>query len=158
MRNQHALERLQLFSDFYLAERAILKEMPLFADFYEAEIDAFIYGAERHSVPAGHIFLEEGAANDRIYLICHGSISVLSQKSGAVLPGGTRGVGETFGALSFMDDCPAKVSVRAAEATTVLELNRDAIHWIIADNTALSVKFLAEPGDDYARTPGVCGR
>ena len=141
MCTQQILERLQLFSDLYQAERAILKEMALFSDLYEAEIDAFVCAAKRRSVAAGDTLLEMGAPNASVFIICHGKVGVTRPLGGGILPVSELRVGETFGEVSFLDDCPAIASATALVDTTVLELNRETIDAVIDNDPQLASKF-----------------
>jgi len=141
MSTQNILDRLQLFSDLYQAERAVLKETPLFYDLYEAEIDAFICAAKHHRVPAGTRLLERGAANRSLFIVCHGEVEIARQRQFDDPETICRGAGEVFGEISFLDDCPATVTVTARESTTVLELDRETIAALLDRNARLAMHF-----------------
>jgi CRP-like cAMP-binding protein len=122
-------------------DQEILEGTQLFAGFSGAETNAFLRTADRRSVPAGHAFLEKGARNDCIYIVCKGQVRVERLGAGEAVPLAIFGVGQSFGEMSFMGDSPAIASVIATEPTDVIVLSRQSINGMIEGFAALAAKF-----------------
>ena len=73
------------------------------------------------SVPAGVVFVREGEASDRFFVIVSGQVEVTHDL--AVLR--HEGPGEFFGEIGLLRDVPRTATVTTVEDTELLALDRD---------------------------------
>ena len=118
-----------------------LAAVQLFAGFDKDEIDAFERAGARRSVPADHVFFSMGDRNASIFVVCAGSVRVERIGTAEALPLAILKAGQTFGEMSLMDGSRTTASVTADQPTEVLEISREALDRLLAENLALSVKL-----------------
>ena len=72
-------------------------------------------------MPAGDVFVREGEASDRFYVIVSGQVEVTQDVR--VLR--HEGPGEFFGEIGLLRDVPRTATITAVEDTELLALDRD---------------------------------
>ncbi len=81
---------------------------------------------------AGEDVVKEGTLNDRIYLICSGSVEilkhVLGKDTGACRRITVMHTGDTFGEMELIDTQPCAATVRACEDTRTLTLTNQDLY------------------------------
>ncbi len=100
---------------------ALLQSIPMFASLAPAVLDSLARRLTPVRVTAGDVFVREGGASDRFYVIVSGLVEVTQ---------GTRilrheGPGEFFGEIGLLRDVPRTATISAVEDTELLALDRD---------------------------------
>ena len=93
----------------------------MFASLAPAVLDSLARRLTPVRVTAGDVFVREGGASDRFYVIVSGLVEVTQ---------GTRilrheGSGEFFGEIGLLRDVPRTATISAVEDTELLALDRD---------------------------------
>lgn len=111
------------------------------AGFNDEEIDVFVNAAERRTLPADSVIFRMGDANESLFIICTGSVKI--ERPGTVddIPVVVLETGQTFGEMSFMDGSPTTATATAVVQTEVLEISRNAVDHLLAENPDLGVKL-----------------
>ncbi|PJF39843.1 MAG: hypothetical protein CUN55_13485 [Phototrophicales bacterium] len=104
-----------------------------------------------HTYPPGTILCQEGAYEDTFYLIQEGTVEILKQFDVAGTERErllrTLGKGEFFGEMAIIVNGPRVATVRTLTATTVLEIDRQALMDILAANPTLALDIVRETID-----------
>jgi MFS family permease len=100
---------------------ALLQSIPMFTPLTPSVLDSLARRLTTVQVTAGDVFVKEGEASDRFYVIVSGLVEVTQ---------GTRvlrheGPGEFFGEIGLLRDVPRTATVSALEDTELLALERD---------------------------------
>lgn len=107
-----------------LSGHPLLHELP--ADRRDELIDAF----QTANVDEGQSLLEEGEANNRLFVVLRGSVSVKLPRRAARVSEvklATLGAGEIFGEYSLFDGEPVSATVYAVEPSRVAWLEKPAL-------------------------------
>lgn len=121
-----------------LAGHPLLHELP--EDRRDELIDAF----QAQSVDAGQSLLEEGEANNRLFVVLRGSVSVkLPRRAQRVteVKLATLGAGEIFGEYSMFDREPVSATVYAVEPTRVAWLEKPALDRFVDAHREVGRRF-----------------
>ena len=99
----------------------LLGSIPMFTPLAPSVLDSLARRLTPVRVPAGDVFLQEGEASDRFYIIVSGLVEVTQ---------GTRflrqeGPGEFFGEIGLLRDVPRTATISALEDTELLAVERD---------------------------------
>lgn len=107
-----------------LSGHPLLHDLP--ADRRDELVDAF----RAESVDQGQSLLEEGEANNRLFVVLRGSVSVKLPRRAARVSEvklATLGAGEIFGEYSMFDGEPVSATVYAVEPARVAWLEKPAL-------------------------------
>ncbi len=91
------------------------------------------------SVEAGEVLFEEGEPGDAFYIVFKGAMEVVKARpDGTTEKLAVRRAGEAFGEMALLNDAPRSATVRAAEATQLMVVGRDAFQDLLGgDSLAL---------------------
>ena len=99
----------------------LLESIPMFAPLSPSVLETLARRLDPVSVPAGVVFVREGEASDRFFVIVSGQVEVTHDL--AVLR--HEGPGEFFGEIGLLRDVPRTATVTTVEDTELLALDRD---------------------------------
>lgn len=134
-------EHLQPLSE---EDRLRLAAHRLLHELEEAPRDALIGRFHVEEVPAGHVLLEEGHANTRLFVILKGSVSVKLPRDEhrvSEVKLATLGPGDNFGEYSLFDRHPVSASVYATEPTRLAWLDKAALDEFFHDHLESGRRF-----------------
>ncbi|MFB3922725.1 MAG: Npt1/Npt2 family nucleotide transporter [Terriglobia bacterium] len=118
---------------FSVEKVLFLKSAPLFSAVEGEELAALADIALEHTYEAGEIIFEEGQAPHHLYVVVQGKVEVFLRVDSTERPLAFLGEKECFGEMAILDDQPRSASVRAAEPTTVLKIDRDSFRELILE-------------------------
>jgi signal transduction histidine kinase len=114
-------------------------------------IEKLLEMARIRTYPPGTVLCKEGAYEDTFYLVQDGQVEILKQFDVA----GTErerflrrlGPGDFFGEMAIIVDGPRNATVRAIDATTVLEIDRESFVNLVATSPAMALAMVRETID-----------
>ena len=120
-------------SDARAGDFSYLKQHSLFGGISDEAFEQIRPLVKTLHFEAGDTIMNEGAVNDRIYLIVRGSVEVVKGRHHH--PDQIRritgmGEGETFGEMELIDIQPCAATVRATDDTSVLSLSNHDLYSI----------------------------
>jgi len=110
-----------------------LKSAPLFAAIEGEELAALADIALEHTFQPGEIIFEENQAPHHLYVVVQGKVEIFRRVDSKERPLAYLGEKECFGEMAILDDQPRSASVRAAEPTTVLKIDRERFRELILE-------------------------
>jgi HEAT repeat protein len=110
-----------------------LKSAPLFAAIEGEELAALADIALEQTFPPGEIIFEENQAPHHLYVVVQGKVEIFRRVDSKERTLAYLGEKECFGEMAILDDQPRSASVRAAEATTVLKIDRESFRELILE-------------------------
>ena len=102
-----------------------LLEAPMFEALEPREMMRIVHIVEVQHLHKGEVIFEEGAPGDAWFVLYEGSVDVVkdsAQDEKAVIA--TRRAPECFGEIAILDGAPRSATVRAAEDSVVLKIQR----------------------------------
>ncbi|MGA7616138.1 MAG: cyclic nucleotide-binding domain-containing protein [Thermoanaerobaculia bacterium] len=115
---------------------------PLFRYFDEAERQRVESLAEMRRLDDGDYLIRESESDSTLYAVEDGRLEIVVRRDGKETVTATVGPGDVLGEVSFIDDSPRTVSVRAAEdATAVRAWKKSALTNDLAGRPDLLAKF-----------------
>jgi serine/threonine protein phosphatase PrpC/CRP-like cAMP-binding protein len=129
-RNEAALDALR--------KAEILGKVPLFRYLSYAELMKVLAIVRLQSHPAGTALLEEGSPSGEMFILVDGSVEIF--KAGQSIA--KRGKGEFFGEMGLLDHAPRSASVRTAEPSVSMALDRKELLLLLRQESQIAVKFL----------------
>jgi CRP/FNR family cyclic AMP-dependent transcriptional regulator len=116
-----------------------LHRVGVFADVPGRTLAALAQRAIEVEVAAGVTVIEEGAVEDHLYAIVHGSLRVhRGDETLAIL-----GPGATVGELAALVPEPRAASVTALEPSALLRIDKPLLDELLADRPALATGIIA---------------
>ena len=114
---------------------------PLFRYFTDEERDRIEEIAELRTIAEGGFLIRESEVDSRLFTVEDGRLEILAMRSGKPTVVATVGPGDVLGEVSFVDDSPRSVSVRAGEETTVRAWDKRTLSEALAFDPQLLAKF-----------------
>ena len=114
---------------------------PLFRYFTEAERDRIEGIAEVKRIAEGAFLIRNGELDSTLFAIEDGHLDIIGIDDGVQKVFATVGPGDVLGEVSFIDDSPRSVSVRAGEETTVRAWDKRTRSDALAFEPQLLAKF-----------------
>lgn len=106
-------------------EGSALGHVPLFAGLEPAALEALEGLTFRRTFAPGEVIVEEGRTGNGLFVVLAGHVEVLkATAAGGAQVLATLGPGEPFGEMALLGDWKRSASVRAAEETTCLGMDR----------------------------------
>jgi len=123
----------------------LLATSPLFHALGAAERSALATRFERHFVDAGDNIVRRGARGAGLYLILNGAVDVIDPEHEPEILTRLRD-GDFFGTVSSVKGQPATATVRAAEDSTLLVLDRESLRAVMDSHseTRAAIEALVE--------------
>lgn len=115
-----------------------VRDIELFRELSMAEV-VRVYGLlSAIEVPRGTAIIREGESSEHLYVIVQGTVRV--EREGEKVA--TLGAGTHFGEMALLNQKPRSATVIAEERSTLLRLERQDFHDLIAHEPTIASKFL----------------
>lgn len=116
----------------------LLKDTPYFHYLSQAELQQILAIAERHEYEANSLSLGPTETAERLNILVEGSLALFlhGRQIGVLAPG------DHFGELSFIDEKPEMITVRALEKTVVISIGRAQFMALLRNDPQLAIKLL----------------
>ena len=114
---------------------------PLFRYFTEKERERIERIGEVKTVAEGRYLIRAGDLDSRVFAVEDGHLDIVATRDGDETIVATVGPGDVLGEVSFIDDSPRTVSVRAGETATVRAWNKKTLSEALAFEPELLAKF-----------------
>lgn len=130
---------------------ALLRSHSAFAHLAPAEIEALGSAVlvDRH--PEGHVFVQEGARGDSVFLVLDGEVTVSRRRGGQTQVLNTMKAGDLFGLVALVDDAPRSATCTAAGACTVGSLPRSVLSLLLNREAEIAYAFQSALAAQLAR-------
>ena len=116
-------------------------------DLSEDEWQTIVRSARSISFQKNEFLLQEGQADDAVYILVTGKVEVVANRSfGRLKRIATIDEGSVFGEVAFFDKQPRSASVRAITEGRVLRISHKSFDKISAWNPRLAQQLLFEVG------------
>ena len=143
---RNAQSRLRDMARFQIIGRmnklfAQQSDHPLFRYFTDEERDRIESLAEVKKIAEGGFLIRQSEVDSTLFAVEDGRLDILVYPDGHAKTIATVGPGDVLGEVSFIDDSPRSVSVRAAEETTVRAWDKNALSTALAAEPQLMAKF-----------------
>ena len=114
---------------------------PLFRYFTEEERDRIEAIGEVKAIAADGYLIHSGEIDSTLFTVEDGHLDIVAMRDGQPVVVATVGPGDVLGEVSFIDDSPRTVSVRAGEETTVRAWDKKTLSEALAFEPQLFAKF-----------------
>ena len=114
---------------------------PLFRYFTEAERERVEGIGEVKRIAEGAFLIRNGELDSTLFTIEDGHLDIIGIDDGVQRVFATVGPGDVLGEVSFLDDSPRSVSVRAGEETTARAWDKRTLSEALAFEPQLLAKF-----------------
>jgi len=114
---------------------------PLFRYFTEVERDRVEAIGEVKRIAEEAYLIRAGEIDSTLFAIEDGHLDIIGMDDGKMIVVATVGPGDVIGEVSFIDDSPRTVSVKAGEETTVRAWNKRTLSEALAFEPQLLAKF-----------------
>jgi len=114
---------------------------PLFRYFTEAERDRVEAIGEVKRIAEDSYLIRSGEIDSTLFAIEDGHLDIIGVDDGKTIVVATVGPGDVIGEVSFIDDSPRTVSVKAGEETTVRAWDKRTLSEALAFEPQLLAKF-----------------
>ena len=93
------------------------------------------------AVSAGDYLIRAGDTDSKLYAIEDGHLHIVTTRDGREVPVAQVGPGDVLGEVSFIDDSPRTVSVKATEASVIRSWDKKTLSEALAFDPQLLAKF-----------------
>ncbi len=114
---------------------------PLFRYFTEAERDRIEAIGAVKRIAEGAYLIRAGEIDSTLFAIEDGHLDIIGMDDGKMIVVATVGPGDVIGEVSFIDDSPRTVSVKAGEETTLRAWDKRTLSEALAFEPQLLAKF-----------------
>ncbi|MDP8958553.1 MAG: cyclic nucleotide-binding domain-containing protein [Actinomycetota bacterium] len=114
-----------------------LGKLPYFSGLDPDELQRLCEAAERISLPAGELLLEEGSPSEAMYVVLEGRFEVTRRSGDRHVVLGTVTAGEVLGEMSLLDDTARSASAQALVDSQVAEISRSAFQQLLDNPTSV---------------------
>ena len=114
---------------------------PLFRYFTEAERDRVERIGEVRRVAEGELLIRAGDLDSTLFAVENGTLEIIGVDDGVEKVFATVGSGDVIGEVSFIDDSPRTMSVRATDDATVRAWDKRTLSEALAFDPQLLAKF-----------------
>mmetsp|Transcript_32051 Transcript_32051/g.75172 ORF Transcript_32051/g.75172 Transcript_32051/m.75172 type:complete len:405 (+) Transcript_32051:100-1314(+) len=112
-----------------------LSQSFLFASLEKEDLGIIVDAIVVRSVGAQENIIQEGEDGSEMFVIMEGKFECIKKINGEDKVVKTCGVGDFFGELALLYNAPRAATVQAAEASTVLQLDRETFNHIVRDGS-----------------------
>jgi CRP-like cAMP-binding protein len=120
---------------------AMQSDHPLFRYFTDEERDRVEALGKISRIAEGGFLVREKEIDSTLFTVEEGRLDILVYKDGQAKTIATVGPGDVIGEVSFIDDSPRSVSVRAEEETTVRSWGKEELSAALSKEPELLAKF-----------------
>ncbi len=127
------------------ADIGLLRGIGFFADLSDFDLAQIAGITEARDYRPGERIVEERTAAERFFIIVRGKIEISKRfADGGEFVLGVHSDGEFFGEMALLDEGPRSATVRAVEATTLLEITRADFETLLYKAPLLAYRILRE--------------
>ena len=123
------------------SQRIDLAGLPLFQGFQPKHIRAFVTAAPPRSFSAGTVLCRERDPGTSCFVVARGSVEVLRHMRGQDQVLARLGEGSVVGQMALVDRAPRSATLRCAEETVALQLQRENFEQLLAARSPVAVRF-----------------
>jgi CRP-like cAMP-binding protein len=116
---------------------------PLLANFRADELGLLSSFGDSRSYAEGEVLIQEGADNNRLFLVLKGKLEVLQDVDGVKKPVATLESGDSIGEVSVFDPGPASATVRAASESEVWLITSEGLDRLHSANPKVAYRLLS---------------
>jgi CRP-like cAMP-binding protein len=120
---------------------AMQSDHPLFRYFTSEERAKVEAVAKEVRIAEDGFLIREHERDSTLFTVEDGRLEIVIFRGNEPQTIATVGTGDVLGEVSYIDDSPRSVSVRAAEETKVLAWEKDALNKVLGENPELLAKF-----------------
>jgi signal transduction histidine kinase len=120
----------------------LVQHVPLFAGLTPEETAALVASADRLSVKAGTLIIEEGTPGECLYVILSGELEVSKRDNDRQIVLATRKPGEFLGEMSLLENAPRTASVRAVRDSELLAIGPAAFRQLLEGRPSTATTVL----------------
>jgi CRP-like cAMP-binding protein len=124
-----------------------LQKYSLFGGLLEEQIQTLVPLMKEEKYNPDELIITEGSANDKIFFLIEGQVSV--SKKGVELS--RFGEGEAFGEMEVLDVMPATASIKSITKVTALSISNRALHQIYKMDVKVFALMLMNLARDLCR-------
>jgi CRP-like cAMP-binding protein len=114
---------------------------PLFRYFTEAERDRVETIGQTRRIRSGELLIRAGEQDATLFAVEDGHLDIIAKRDGSEIVVATVGPGDVLGEVSFIDDSPRTVSVRAGEDAVVHAWDKRTLSEALGFEPQLLAKF-----------------
>ena len=120
------------------ARMEVLRQIPLFKHLKYKELIQVLSIVRAERVRVDHTIIEEGSDGDRLFVMLRGRAVVLKsgQEVAEII------AGQHFGEMALIDSSPRSATVRSAQESTLLSIDRENFYGLMRRDSVLAVKLL----------------
>lgn len=157
IRTIHMLSQTPLSGGVPMDEVSVLlADVDLFKTLSENEFKYVAGHMVRQVYLKGEVAVQQGKSGNSLYIVAKGSFEVLKQtKEGNSLFVNRLGVGEFFGELSLLTGEARSATVRAAEDSELLRLDKEVLREVMSKDPALAGKIASVVAVRRAKLSGI---
>ena len=119
-----------------------LKRVSWFEDLDQKSLDAIANAAVEQTYQPGQLIMRQGDTGVGAFIIRSGKVDIVQERDGNEIKLGTLGPGDVVGEMALLDEFPRSASVRAAEPTTALGIQRWHFRGILESHPQLALALL----------------
>lgn len=125
----------------------------LLGSFDQGDLDTLETQLSIAEFPDGHVFAEQGAPGDSVFMILEGQVLVTRTHEGQDTPAvmGTLGPSEMFGLVALVADVPRSATCTARGPVLVASLSRGEFETLRQRHSALALRFRYRLAKQLAR-------
>jgi CRP-like cAMP-binding protein len=122
--------------------RAALPQLKVFHGFTPAELDAMAKVLKPERLTAGTVLFREGDRATGCYIVLDGRVRVSLDRGPRPKQLAMLGRGELIGQMALLDGSRRSATCTAAEASTVLKLDREEFDMLFRSGASFALKFV----------------
>ncbi len=119
-----------------------LKRVSMFEDLDQRSLEAIANAAVEQRYETGQEIVRQGDTGVGAFIIRSGKVDVVQDREGKETKLATMGPGEVFGEMALLDEFPRSATVRAAEPTTALGIQRWHFRGILESHPQIALALL----------------
>jgi CRP-like cAMP-binding protein len=123
-------------------QRAALAQLKVFHGFTPAELDAMAKVLKPERFTAGTVLFCEGDRATGCYIVLDGRVRVSLERGAKPKQLAMLGRGELIGQMALLDGSRRSATCTAAEASTVLKLDREEFDMLFRSGASFALKFV----------------
>jgi len=116
----------------------LLQSIPLFEDLDPGELEEIARLLKDRTYPPNHTVIEETQSGDSCYIIVQGQVAIFKEAGGSDVLLAIREDGDFFGEMTLLESTTRSATVRALQATHLLELSGEAFQRLLQHNVVIS--------------------
>jgi CRP-like cAMP-binding protein len=122
----------------------VLASEGVFTELSAEQLETLVEGSHLVAYGPGEAVVQEGAEGHSMFHVLQGTVEILKElEPGHTVAVRQLGPGEVFGEMTLFLDAQRSATVRATEECLLLEVDRDSIKGLLAENPDLLERFAA---------------